>query len=265
MLEYWWAYPLIGGFVGLIAGMLGAGGGLLIVPLLVIIFEAKGFALQHTLHLAIGTCMASIPFTSIFSAWSHHRVGAVRWDIFQALLPGLIVGALAGAIFVGSIDVKVLTVLFIAYVYYASLRMLFVRKPKPTQSLPGRAGMTGMGVVIGGVSSLVAIAGAAISVPFMLRANVGMHQAVATSAAIGLPVSIAATVGYAMGGSDPNLPPYTLGYIYIPALIGVAIGTSLTAPVGARLSHKISANILRTGFALILLVLATRLAWRFLH
>ena len=263
MFEFWWAYLLLGGGVGFIAGMLGAGGGLMMVPLLALIFEAKGFPPNHTLHLAIATCMASVPFTSLASTISHHQHAAVRWDIVRRLSPGIVAGALAGSVFAGAIDIKILTILFIAFVYYASARMLLGVKPRPTQGLPGKTGMLGMGLVIGGISSLAAIAGAALSVPFMVKCNVRMHEAIGTSAAIGFPIAITATLGYIVMGAAVTLPMYTLGFVFVPALIVIAIATTVTAPLGARLAHRTPAGRLRTFFALILLVLATRMLWGF--
>jgi uncharacterized protein len=263
MFEFWWAYLLLGAVVGFIAGMLGAGGGLMMVPLLALIFEARGFPPQQLMHLAIATCMASVLFTSLASGWSHHREGAVRWDIVRALLPGIVTGALAASALAGGIDVKLLTLLFIAFVYYASARMLLGVKPKPSQDLPGTAGMLAMGVLIGAISSLAAIAGAALSVPFMVKCNVRVHEAIGTSAAIGLPIAAAATLGYIWSGAGVPLPAHSIGYIYLPALFLIAIATTISAPLGAKIAHRTPADRLRRIFALILLALATRMLWKY--
>ena len=263
MLEFWWAYLLLGAAVGFVAGMLGAGGGLMMVPLLALIFEAKGFPPHYNLHLALGTCMASIPFTSLASLLSHHYHGAVRWDIVRSISPGVVAGALAGSIFAGVIHTKLLSILFIAFVYYTSARMLLGIKAEPAQGLPGKTGMLGVGFVIGGISSLAAIAGAALSVPYMVKCNIRMHEAIGTSAAIGFPIAIAGTLGYILMGAAAALPQYTLGFIYVPALIGIAAATMLTAPLGAKLAHRMPGDWLRKIFAVILLVLATRMLWGF--
>ena len=259
----WWAYPLLGAVVGFLAGLLGIGGGLIMVPVLSFIFSAKDFPPQHILHLALGTGMATIVLTSLASTHSHHLHGAVRWDILRSLAPGIVAGSLAGSIFAGLIDTRLLSILFTAFAYYAATRMLLASKPVPSSTLPGRAGMLAAGSVIGAISSLAAIAGAALSVPFMIKCNVRMHEAIGTSAAIGFPIAVAGTLGYVAMGSYATLPPYSVGFVYVPAFTGIAVATMLTAPLGARFSHRTAAPHLRRIFALLLFALATRMLWEF--
>lgn len=233
------------------------------VPVLSFIFSAKDFPPQYILHLALGTGMATILFTSLSSMRSHHLHGAVRWDIVRSLVPGIVAGTLAGSIFAGLIDTRVLSILFTAFAYYAGMRMLLASKPVPSRSLPGKAGMLAAGSVIGAISSLAAIAGAVLSVPFMVKCNVRMHEAIGTSAAIGFPIAVAGTLGYITMGSNAMLPPYSVGFVYVPALIGIVVATMLTAPLGARFAHRTAAPRLRRIFALLLFALATRMLWGF--
>lgn len=259
----WWSYPLLGAVVGFFAGLLGIGGGLMMVPVLSLVFKAAGFPPQYILHLALGTGMATIIFTSVVSVLSHHLRGAVRWDIVHSLLPGIVVGAFAGSIFAGFIDTKLLSILFTTFVYFAGTRMLLGTKPQPSRELPGKTGMSALGIVLGGISSLAAIAGAALSVPFMLKCNVRMHEAIGTSAAIGFPIAVAGTIGYLLMGSAAQVPAHSFGFVYLPALAGIVIASMMTAPIGARFAHRMPARRLRKIFALILFALATRMLFSF--
>lgn len=264
MIDYWWAYPLLGAATGLCAGLLGVGGGLIIVPVLGFIFHVEGFPQQYMMHLALGTSIAAILFTSISNMLSHHGFGAVRWPVVRTLAPGLVLGTLAGAGIVRLLDTRPLSIIFTVFVYYTAIRMLFATTPPSTRRLPGRAGMTGAGIAIGAVSSMVGIGGATLAVPFMIKRNVPMHEAIGTAAAIGFPIAAAGTIGYIATGMGLPLPSYSLGFIYLPALAGIVIMTVLTAPVGAWLAHRTPARRLRWIFALLLLALATRMLVGFL-
>jgi uncharacterized membrane protein YfcA len=140
--------------------------------------------------------------------------------------------------------------------------MLTGRKPKASRQLPGNVGMFGVGNVIGVVSSLVGIGGGTLSVPFMIWCNMSVHHAIGTSAAIGFPIAIAGTAGYIFNGWDvPNLPPYSIGYVYLPALAGLVCASVLTAPLGVRLAHSLPVGRLKRVFAFLLLIVATRMLW----
>lgn len=254
-----WAYPLLGAVAGLCAGLLGVGGGLLIVPMLALIFEHAGFGTEYGMHLALGTSMAVIVFTSISSMLSHHRHGAVRWDLVQAFSPGLVAGTFAGAWCAQWLDARFLAVFFVVFVYYSSARLLFGKPPHPDHALPGRGALLAAGAGIGVVSSLVAIGGATLATPYMIRRNVPVHTAIGTSSAIGLPVAAAGALGYMLAGQGQTLPAGSLGFVYLPALLGVALTTVLFAPLGARLAHRLPPARLRMAFAILLLLLATRM------
>lgn len=259
MIEYWWAYPLLGAVVGFLAGLLGIGGGLQMVPVLTLIFQASGFPPAHVLHLALGTSVATILLTAISSVRSHHRRGAVNWEIVRGLAPGLVAGTLAGALVAGRLDTLTLGVLFTAFTYFVATRLLIGATPHPRRTLPGARGLGVAGVVIGGLSSIAAIGGAVLAVPYMLRCNVRMHEAVGTSAAIGFPIAVTATLGYVVTGWGLALPDYSVGFVYLPAFAGIVATTVLTAPLGAAVAHRTPGKRLRQIFAVLLYALATRM------
>lgn len=258
MTELWWAYPLVGAVVGFLAGMLGVGGGLMIVPTLGFIFAAKGFPPQYVLHMALGTGIAVMLFTSAASTYGHQQHGAVRWDVLRHAVPGIILGTLAGSLLASHLNTRWLTLAFTGFVYFVAIRTLITPKPVATRTLPGRGGLFVAGAVVGALSSIAAIGGAALTVPYMVRCNVDMRHAIGTSAAIGFPIALAATSAYIATGWSAPLPQYSVGFVYLPALAGVALGTMLTAPLGARVSHRTPTARLRKIFVAVLLVLATR-------
>lgn len=260
----WWllSYVALGLASGFIAGLFGVGGGLTIVPILLLLFSAQGFPEEQIMHLALGTAMATITVTSVSSMRAHDRLGGVRWDIFRGMAPGLVAGTLIGSLFTSRVSTHHLAMAFTGIVYLASLQMLLDMKPKPTRQLPGRTGLLGIGGLIGGISSLVAAGGGFVSVPFMLLCNVSIRQAVGTSAALGLPIAAAGVVGYIVGGwSVPGLPGPSFGFVYLPAFLGVVLSTIFMAPVGARVAHRLPVKQLKRAFGAMLALLATKMLW----
>lgn len=260
----WWllSYVALGLGSGFIAGLFGVGGGLTIVPILLMLFNAQGFPEDQLMHLALGTAMATIVVTSISSMRAHHYHGGVRWDIFKGMAPGLVAGTLVGSLFASRVETDHLAIAFTAIVYWASLQMLLDFKPKPTRQLPGFSGLLGTGGIIGGVSSLVAAGGGFLSVPFMVLCNVPIRQAVGTSAALGLPIAAAGVIGYIAGGwSMAGLPGPHVGFIYVPAFLGVVLSTIFMAPVGARLAHRLPVKQLKRAFGGMLALLASKMLW----
>lgn len=260
----WWllTYLLLGMGSGFVAGLFGVGGGLTIVPILLMLFQAQGFPETELMHLALGTAMATIVITSISSMRAHNKLGGVRWDIFRAMAPGLVLGTLVGSLFASRVPTHTMAIVFTGIVYWASLQMLLDIKPKPSRDLPGTAGLVGVGGLIGGVSSLVAAGGGFLSVPFMVLCNVNIRQAVGTSSALGFPIALAGVVGYIVGGwSIPDLPGPNMGFVYLPAFAGVVIATVFMAPVGARLAHRLPVKQLKRAFGVMLALLATKMLW----
>jgi uncharacterized membrane protein YfcA len=267
----WLGYLGIGGIVGLFAGMLGIGGGMLIIPLLALSFDAQGIAHEHMFQLAVGTAMASIAFTSISSTKAHARRQAVRWDIARSMTPGILIGSLVGANVAKYLPTRMLMIYFAVFVLVMSLNMAFGRGPreKPLSAEEcaapveqGGFGMFGAGFVISALCSLIAMGGAVMTVPFMLYRRVPLIHAIGTAAAIGLPIALGGTVGYILTGwSASALPNLSIGFVYLPALLGIVAASVLTAPVGAMLAHRVPARVLRLTFALLLFVLASRMAY----
>jgi uncharacterized membrane protein YfcA len=253
-------YSAVGAVAGILAGLLGIGGGLVIVPMLVFCFTRQGISDHAIMHLALGTSMASIMFTAVSSFWSHHRRGAVKWIVVRRIVLGIFVGTFLGTCVAAELSTPILKGFFVIFLYYVGVQMLTGKKPKPGRQLPGRSGMFGVGNIIGLVSSLVGIGGGTLSVPFMVWCNVPLHQAIGTSAAIGFPIAVAGTVGYIYNGlSAANLPEHTIGYVYLPALAGLIVTSVLTAPLGVHLAHSLPVDKLKRVFACLLLLVATQM------
>jgi uncharacterized membrane protein YfcA len=263
--EWWLGYVAIGAAVGFFAGMLGIGGGAIMVPLLVILFEAQGLPKSHILHLAVGTGMATILFTSVASVRAHAARGAIRWDIARNITPGILVGGLVGSWIASFIPPLIFAAIFTAVIYIAATNLLIDRKPKPTREAPGFAGMSVFGFVVSAASAFAAIGGAFLTVPFMLWCNVPMLAAIGTAAVIGFPIALSGTVGFiATGLRETGLPAYSVGFVYLPALAGIVVTSMLTAPLGAAAAHRLPAVWLRRIFAVLFYVMATRMLFTFL-
>lgn len=253
-------YSLVGAVSGVLAGLLGIGGGLVIVPMLVFCFSLQQIPHELTMHLALGTSMASIIFTSVSSFRAHHKRGAVHWIVVRRIVLGIFLGTFLGSCLAARMSTDFLKGLFVVFLYYVATQMLMNRKPEPSRQLPGRLGMFGVGNVIGSFSSLVGIGGGTLSVPFMTWCNIPVHEAIGTSAAIGFPIAIAGTLGYIYNGLHvPDLPAYAVGYVYLPALAGLIVTSVLTAPLGVRLAHSLPVVRLKRIFAILLLIVATRM------
>lgn len=255
-------YLGLGAVAGVLAGLLGIGGGLVIVPMLVFAFTWQGLPAEHMMHLALGTSLASIIFTAVSSFMAHHKRGAVRWEVVRRITPGIIIGTLAGTFLAAALSTTFLKIFFAIFLYFVAWQILSGRKPQPGRELPGHGGMLGIGGGIGVFSSLVGIGGGTLSVPFMLWCNIGLHQAIGTSAAIGFPIAVAGTIGYIFNGWPvADLPAWSLGYIYLPALAGIVAASVLTAPWGVRLAHSLPVAKLKKIFAILLLAVASRMLW----
>jgi uncharacterized membrane protein YfcA len=254
----------LGVCTGFLAGLLGIGGGMIMVPFITIILTHRDVAPDLSVKMAIATSMATIIFTSVSSVRAHHRRGAVRWDLVKGLAPGIVIGS-----FVGSLGVfallkgAYLALIFGLFVAFSATQMFLDRKPKATRQMPGTAGQLGMGGFIGFLSGLVGAGGGFISVPFMTWCNVAIHNAVATSAALGFPIAVANVVGYVIAGqSVANLPPASFGYIWLPGLLVIALCSVFTAPLGARAAHALPVHRLKRVFASILYLLAVYMVYK---
>ncbi|MGV3569450.1 MAG: sulfite exporter TauE/SafE family protein [Ramlibacter sp.] len=241
---------------GFLAGLLGIGGGMIMVPFLLMILAARGYPAEHSLKMAVATSLATICFTSLSSVYAHHKRGAVQWRLVRLLAPGILVGSVIGAQVAVGMPVKVMSIVFATFVGFSATQMLLNRKPKPTRTLPGAAGTFGAGTVIGGLSALVGAGGAFVSVPFMTWCNVKIHEAVATSAALGFPIALFGTAGYVWAGRELVALPGTFGYLYLPGLLVISLASVTMAPLGARTAHRMDVRPLRKLFAMMLYALA---------
>ena len=253
-------YLLVGAFAGVLAGLLGVGGGLIIVPALALVFHQQGVADAVIMHLAIGTSLASIVLTSLSSMFAHHRRGAVHWSAFRGLTPGIVIGALAGAAVADRMPSHALRVFFGVFVLAVAAQIAFNLMASPHRQLPGKPGLAAAGGVIGAVSSIVGIGGGSLTVPFLVWCNLNIRQAVATSSACGFPIAVAGATGFVLAGwNTSGLPPYSSGYLYWPAQLGIAFASVAFAPLGARLAHTLPTGFLRKVFAVFLAVIGVRM------
>lgn len=250
-------YILTGAFAGFAAGLLGVGGGLIIVPVLYIIFSTQGHEAQHLMHMALATSLATIVFTSISSTLAHHKRKAVLWPLVFVLSPGIIIGSWFGGVFASNLDSELLGSIFAVFEFIVALNLLFKKPSAHLASSMHKAIATTGGVVIGFVSTIVGIGGGTMTVPFLHWFNIPMRNAVATSAACGFPIALIGTLsfvytswGLSTGGS------LSIGYLQIYALVIIAGSSYLFAPLGARTAHIISEKALRLSFAFILFALS---------
>lgn len=262
-ISYWLLYGCTGLITGVLAGLMGVGGGLVIVPALTMIFTAQGFPHEYLAHTVLGTSLASIIFTSISSFRAHHKRGGVNWRIVRDITIGILVGTFCGSWVAAQLSTNFLKIFFAIFLLLVAAQMFLDFKPKASRDMPGVVGTNLAGLLIGLVSALVGIGGGSMSVPFMIWCNVDTRNAIGTSAAIGFPIAIAGAAGYLINGLKvTGLPEFSLGFIYLPALLGVALLSITTAPLGAKLAHTLPIPVLKKGFAALLVLMAVRMLWK---
>jgi uncharacterized protein len=251
----------IGAVVGFFAGLLGIGGGIIIVSTLALVFVARGLPAAYVMHLAIGTSLAAIAAGAFASFRTHHRHGAVDWAVVKAMTPGLLVGVAGGVLMARWMPTAWLKGLFLALMTCITAQMAFNLRPKAMRELPGRGGLFGVGTFIGAVSSFFGGGAAAIGVPYLSWCSMDTHRAIGTCAAMGFTLAIAGSVGYAVAGwGVPGMPRPSVGFVYLPAFVGISATSMLVAPWGARLAHRLKGATLRRIFALFLLAMGLKLA-----
>ncbi|WP_447893734.1 sulfite exporter TauE/SafE family protein [Vreelandella sp. GE22] len=252
-------YLLLGAAAGTMAGLFGVGGGLIIVPALVFAFNLQNVAPEITMHLAVGTSLATIVVTGTSSTLGHYRKGSIHRPWFIALLPGLMLGAIGGVFIAGNLSGTVLGTLFGVFVLLLAGKMVLGLKPKPGSIAPGKIAMTIAGGIVGGISALFGIGGGAMTVPWLSRCGATMTQAVGTSAACGLPIALVGALTFiVVGWNNALLPAWSTGFIMWPAFSGIVLASVPFARVGVKLAHVLSARVLRLSFALLLAVVGLR-------
>lgn len=255
---------MLGLVIGFIAGLLGIGGGMMMVPFLLFFLSNLAVPPEVSLKIAIATSMSTIIFTSISSVRSHQKHNAVRWDIVKGLVPGIILGSLISSIGVFSLfKGSTLAFVFEGFVFFSATQLIFNKKPKPSRQIPGMPGMLGAGGVIGFISGLVGAGGGFISVPFMVWCNVSIRNAVGTSAALGFPIALANVIGYVTSGWDvAGRPDGSLGFIWVPGMVLISTCSFLTAPIGAKTAHSLPTKQLSLIFGGILYLVAGSMLYK---
>lgn len=254
------SYLALGAVAGVMAGLLGVGGGLLIVPVLVAVFSNQGFNPDYLIHMAVGTSLATIIPTSFSSVRAHHKRGSVRWDVFKKLAPGIAIGAVAGAFLAREISSDSLKIFFACFEFAVAAQMAFGKPPSGHRQLPGPVGSTSTGGFIGVISAIIGIGGGTLSVPFMTWCNIQIREAIGTASALGMPIAAAGMAGFVIAGWNvENLPQENLGFVNLVAFAVIAVGTVSTAPLGAALSHKLPIKTLKRIFALVLVALGVNM------
>ena len=253
-------YLAVGATTGIAAGLLGVGGGFIIVPALALLLPGHGVTAELAMHMAIGTSLATIVVTSLSSIRAHHRRGGVLWPVVGRMTPAILAGAALGALIADGLRSETLREVFGLFALAASVQMWFGARPAAHRALPGWGGCSLAGVLIGLLSAIIGIGGGSLTVPFLAWCNVAMRQAVATSAAVGLPIAVGGAVAFVVLGWDaPGLPSWSSGYVYWPAVLGVAVPSVLLAPLGARWAHSLPTGVLKKGFAVFLAVLGGKM------
>ncbi|WP_193165067.1 sulfite exporter TauE/SafE family protein [Microbulbifer hainanensis] len=260
-------YLLVGAVAGTIAGLFGVGGGLIIVPALVMVFAALGISAEILTQMAVATSLATIVITSLSSIRTHHLKGAVNWSIFKAMAPGILIGSWFGGVTAHLLPGPWLQLLIGIFALVIAARMALSSQrhadlPADEARVPGGPGLAAAGAFIGWGSAIFGIGGGSLTVPFLSRCRVQIQRAVATSAACGLPIAIAGAFSFAVQGwGDSLLPAWTTGYIYWPAFFGIVLTSALFARLGALLAHRLSPKLLKKCFAGLLLVIGVRFIW----
>lgn len=246
-------FLLLGAVAGMVAGLFGVGGGLVIVPTLLWVFNRHAMDHAIVMHLAIGTSLATIIVTSISSVYAHNKRKAVHWSLFFMLTPGIVLGAWLGAAAADQLSSVWLQKIFALFTILVALHLVLDVDFGSHRNIPGRAGMTTAGIVIGMISSIVGIGGGSMTVPFLHWNGVDMRSAIATSSACGFSIALAGTIGFVVAGlGEQGLPVGSSGYVYWKAMPWIVVTTFLFAPLGAGLAHSIPVRTLKWLFALLL-------------
>lgn len=252
-------YLILGAFAGVVAGLFGIGGGLLIVPVLVFSFELQGISPDVLTHAAVATSLATIVATSISSTMAHNKRGAVRWDLFKPVTVGILIGAFLGVKTAGQLSGQWLQVLLGCFVILVAIQMALNLKPKSADTKTSQSTFVTAGGFIGWLSSIFGIGGGTLSVPFFSWRGISMQQAVATSAACGLPIAIiGALTNIWEGWGHEAMPEWSAGFIYLPAFVGIVLTSSIFAKLGAKLAHSLPGPVLKKIFAVFLLCVGMR-------
>ena len=253
-------YLLTGAIAGFMAGLLGIGGGLVIVPALAVLFGRLGFPADSIMHYAVGSSLATIILTSVSSMLAHYRRGSVLWTAVRSIVPGILLGALASGWLARQMSSAGMAMVFGVFVMLVAVQLLLGAKPSPHRQLPGVVGLGVAGSLIGLVSGLLGIGGGTMTVPFLLWNRVDIRMAVGTAATVGLPIALAGTAGFVLSGWHTDAQPgYNSGFVYWPAVAGIVLASMPMAPLGARLAHHLPRTVLQRVFAVLLVIIGAKM------
>lgn len=260
----WAIYLALGAVAGVLAGLLGIGGGLVLVAALVWLLPSQGVPPEQAVHVALATALASIVMTGLSSARAHHRRGSVLWPTAAWLVPGMLLGGWLGSVLATGLEGALLRTFIAVYCCAAALQLaLDWPRARPERADPPTGpAWSAAGGFIGALSALVGIGGGSMTVPLLVWRGVRPVRAVGTSSACGVAIALASAAGYAAHGpAGGGLPPGSWGYVFVPAAVAIALASVLTAPLGTRIAHRISGLALRRVFAGFLLLVGASLAW----
>jgi len=251
-------YLLVGVLAGFAAGLFGVGGGLVIVPALIYCFALQGVSSLVAVQLAVGTSLATIVFTSISSVRAHHAHGNVDWPVWRLLAPGIALGVVGGVALAAALPGERLKLVFGIFALLISVQMMLGLKPSPGRSLPSRPAVFVAGGGIGFLSAMFGIGGGSLTVPYLSWCQVRMQRAVATAAACGLPIAIVGALSNMVAGfGHPDLPAWSTGFVYWPALLAIILCSTPVARIGANLAQRLPADRLKQCFALFLFAIGS--------
>jgi len=252
-------FALIGIVAGYLAGFLGIGGGFVVVPALTFLFLQDPETAPWAIHMAVATSLCTMLVTSLSSIIAHQRKGAIRWTLVRSLTVGLLIGAVIGAAVADKLHGQSLVRVFGVFAILAGLQLILARQPEGEKPLPGQPGATVVGVIIGGISSLIGIGGGALTGPWQLWHGIRAQNAVASSAACGYPIAIAGTFAFIVFGLGNELPNGALGYVHLPAFFGIALTSALAAPLGAATVHRLPPKLVKRLFGGFLILVGLRM------
>jgi uncharacterized membrane protein YfcA len=255
-------YLVVGALAGVMAGLFGIGGGVIVIPALTAIFVHLAFPDKYIMQMAVGTSLAIMITTSMSALYAHHKKKSVRWGMFRLMLPGLLIGAIIGVIVTNVVPSYFLQALFALFLFTMGIQLGFNHESKQNERVIDVFSVRIVSVCIGALSSLLGVGGGTLLVPFLLRCKMEMPEASGTSVACGLSIGIMATASFMTVGLFTPLPiPWSTGFIYWPAFLGIAFASTLFAPVGAMLAHTLPTRFLKRIFGLFLLLMSCDMLW----
>lgn len=262
MIDIFFLCLAFGCFSGILAGLFGVGGGLVLVPFFLFLFAGDGVAEEYLMLMAIATSLATMIVTSVAATLMQQRLGAVIWKTVFALSYGIVMGVIIGAWLADLIAPQYLRICFALYMLYAAMGMLLASNYKVEYKPLSRGALKLSGLIIGFASSVLGIGGGSLTVPLLAKHQLPMRNAVAVSSACGLPIAVIGTITYVyLGWHKIGLPEGSVGYVYLPAFIGVVSSSMLFAPIGAKLANRLATQLLKRFFSLLLFLVAGKLLW----